>query len=572
MEEASIKGKWAKNAIQMTQAWIRDGLHERAITRDLKWGIPVPKKGFEDKVFYVWFDAPIGYISITKALADKLQADNKVKLDWKSWWLPTESDDTTSKTDVELFQFIGKDNIPFHTVIFQSTLIGSQMNWTKLYHMSSTEYLNYESGKFSKSKGIGVFGNDAKESGIPADAWRFYMFYNRPEKSDTQFLWKDFQEKYNGELIGNLGNLVNRTLTFVSRYYDGKIPSGEKDNLLWEEIEKGETKITELLDWAELKDAFHEIFALSSIANKAFQDGEPWKTRNTDPEKAAKLIKNLCYVIKDLMIMAHPYMPQYTAKVMSFFGKTIADPTIDKPAASDSLTWQDLGIFEGLENISSPEIYFTTMDNKTIEAYRERYSGNQKERNAQKTANKDKKSEKKKSSDEPKKAKDPVSHFNDYISLKTAKILKVEKHPEADKLYIETLDDGSDNERIILSGLVPYLTPEQLLGKTVVIADNLKPRKMRGIESHGMLLAADYKDENGKECVEVLDCSWAKPGSQILLEGTSSTNEKPEEIDADNFFAVDILVKNNTVCIGDKALMVEGQPIKTIFTVNGEVH
>jgi len=161
---------------------------------------------------------------------------------------------------------------------------------------------------------------------------------------------------------------------------------------------------------------------------------------------------------------------------------------------------------------------------------------------------------------------------NDYISLKTAKILKVEKHPEADKLYIETLDDGSDNERIILSGLVPYLTPEQLLGKTVVIADNLKPRKMRGIESHGMLLAADYKDENGKECVEVLDCSWAKPGTQILLEGTSSINEKPEEIDAENFFAVDILVKNNTVCIGDKALMVEGQPIKTIFTVNGEVH
>ena len=196
MKTASVDGKWAKNAIQMTEAWIRDGLHERAITRDLKWGIPVPKEGFEDKVFYVWFDAPIGYISITKALADKLaKEESKEAFDWKTWWLPSESAEEKAKIPVDLFQFIGKDNIPFHTVIFPSTLIGSGKNWTKLHHMSSTEYLNYENGKFSKSKGIGVFGTDARESGIPADAWRFYAFYNRPEKSDFQFMWKDFQEK-----------------------------------------------------------------------------------------------------------------------------------------------------------------------------------------------------------------------------------------------------------------------------------------------------------------------------------------------------------------------------------------
>ena len=210
MKKASVEGRWAKNALQMTQAWIRDGLHERAITRDLKWGIPVPKEGYEDKVFYVWFDAPIGYISITKCLGDEKG------FDWKDWWLNPEN--------VELFQFIGKDNIPFHTVIFPCSLIGSGKNWTKLFHMSSTEYLNYEGGKFSKSQGIGVFGSDAMESGIPADIWRFYMFYNRPEKADTLFTWKDFQEKINGELVGNLCNLVNRTLPFVIRYFDGKIP------------------------------------------------------------------------------------------------------------------------------------------------------------------------------------------------------------------------------------------------------------------------------------------------------------------------------------------------------------
>lgn len=573
MESASKEGRWARNALQMTQAWIRDGLHQRAITRDLKWGIPVPKEGFEDKVFYVWFDAPIGYISITKALADKLAEEGKTSFDWKSWWLPTESMEVAEKPPVDLFQFIGKDNIPFHTVIFPSTLIGSGRNWTKLYHMSSTEYLNYESGKFSKSKGIGVFGTDAKESGIPADAWRFYIFYNRPEKSDTQFIWKDFQEKYNGELIGNLGNLVNRTLTFVSRYFDGKIPEGSIDEQLWQQVRASEQRITELLEWAELKDAFREMFALSSIANKAFQDGEPWKTRTTEPQKAASLIMNLCYIIKDLMILAHPYMPQFTEKVMSYFGKKIASPLVHRPAEEGSLTWNDLDSCQGLETVRSPEIYFRTMDDKTIEAYRQRYAGSQAERASNEQKIDEGKARKSKAKNaEPVKTGDPVSHFNQHIALKTARIQKVEKHPEADKLYIETLDDGSGSERVILSGLVPYLTPEQLLGKTVVIADNLKPRKMRGIESRGMLLAADYTDADGRECVEVLDCSWTTPGTPVVLEGADVTAKKDDEIDADTFFAVDIAVVNKTVTIGGVPLVAGGKVVTTEFTVNGEVH
>ena len=219
MKKVSVEGKWADNAVNITKAWIRDGLNERAITRDLKWGIPVPKKGYGNKVFYVWFNAPIGYMSITKQLANELVKAGKKSFDWKSWWLPSESEEGKNKEHVDLFQFIGKDNIPFHTVIFPCTLLGSGHDWTKLYHMSSTEYLNYEDGKFSKSRGIGVFGTDVIESGIPADAWRFYIFYNRPEKQDFQFTWKDFQEKMNSELIGNLGNLVNRTLLFVTKYY-----------------------------------------------------------------------------------------------------------------------------------------------------------------------------------------------------------------------------------------------------------------------------------------------------------------------------------------------------------------
>lgn len=583
MKIASVDGKWAKNAIQMTEAWIRDGLHERAITRDLKWGIPVPKEGFEDKVFYVWFDAPIGYISITKALADKLAKEESPEaFDWKTWWLPSESSEEKAKIPVDLFQFIGKDNIPFHTVIFPSTLIGSGKNWTKLHHMSSTEYLNYENGKFSKSKGIGVFGTDARESGIPADAWRFYAFYNRPEKSDFQFMWKDFQEKMNSELIGNLGNLVNRTTTFISKYYDGVIPSFKKDEELWAKIEEGEKKVTELLEWSELKDAFHEIFAISSIANKAFQDGEPWKTRNTDPEAAANLIGNLAYVLKDLMIMVHPYLPHYAEKVLSFFGKTGVTGKIGKPNNEGALTWADLGKLEGLDKLYKSEIIFKTMDNPTTEAYRERYSGKQADRLNQETAAKPEKQDNKKKEKkveqkeapkkEPLTKEQQIDIFNEKVILKVAKITEVTRHPDAEKLYVEKLDDGTGVERVICSGLVPYLKEEDLLGKHVVIADNLKPRKLRGIESRGMLLAADYTDADGKECVEVLDCSWAAPGTPVVLEGTDPAFAKAEVVDADTFFEVPITVTEKTVNINGKALVADGKTVTTVNTVNGEVH
>lgn len=585
MKEASQTGQWAKNAIQMTQAWIRDGLQERAITRDLSWGIPVPKKDFEHKVFYVWFDAPIGYISITKCYFDRIG-----KTGWEAWWHDPDN--------VELFQFIGKDNIPFHTVIFPSSLIGSGNTWTKLHHMSSTEYLNYESGKFSKSKGIGVFGSDAKESGIPADMWRFYIFYNRPEKSDAQFTWKDFQEKTNSELIGNLGNLVNRTLTFIDRYYDGIIPgqdgrsSTRKDivdtsSALFSSLENSGAKITQSLEWADLRDAFREIFALSSIANKAFQDGEPWKNRTQDPEKAEALLHDLIYLIKDIAIMLHPFIPVFSDRVASFLGKRVWSGTIfnesdilqgKEPAVrttalkADTLTWNDIGKREGLTKVYSPEIIFKPLDDALIEEYREKYSGSQKDRKEKE--NKMNENENTVLPETRKEQAVSVSQtdiFNSKISLKTAKIIGIEKHPDAEKLYIETLDDGSGQNRIILSGLVPYFTEEQLLGKSIIIAANLKPRKMRGIESRGMLLAASSKNEDGTEILEVLDSSLAAPGTPVILEGSDSSAQKPESISADDFFAVQIAVVDGQVSIDGKRLMINESPVRTSLVKNGEV-
>ena len=566
VEKASVEGRWADNAINMTKAWIRDGLQERGITRDLKWGIPVPKAGYEDKVFYVWFNAPIGYLSITKQLADELIKEGKQSFDWKSWWIPSESEEAKGKGKVDLFQFIGKDNIPFHTVIFPCTLLGSPHEWTKLHHMSSTEYLNYEDGKFSKSRGVGVFGSDAIETGIPADAWRFYIFYNRPEKQDYQFTWKDFMEKLNGELIGNLGNLVNRTLLFVNKYYEGKIPEAPVDEELWTQVKELEKKATEYLEWAELKDAFRTMFEISDICNKKFQATEPWKARTENPAVADSLIHNLCYVIKDLMIMMNPYMPQYTQKIMSYFGKTIEEKKVGMET-KPGYTWADLGVTEGLTTVGPTEVFFKPLDQKTMLAFREKFGGQQKAKKEEKKA--DKKAKKAEPVVLP--VEQQEAFFNSTIELTVAKIVDVKPNPEGEKLFIETLDDGSGTPRTIQSGLRMYLKEEDLLGKHVVIASNLAPRTMRGVESRGMLLAGDYKDADGKDCVEVLDVSWAAPGTKIVIEGADPKAAKKAEITGDEFFSVQIKSVDGVVQIAGKPLMADGKTVKTTKALNSDI-
>ena len=529
IKTASVEGFWAHNAIQMTQAWIRDGLRERAITRDLKWGIPVPKQGYEKKVFYVWFDAPIGYISITGNLGDE------TTMDWRSfvdkWWKKND--------EVELFQFIGKDNIPFHTVIFPSSLLASGDKWTMLHHMSSTEYLNYESGKFSKSKGIGVFGSDAIETGIKSDVWRFYIFYNRPEKSDALFTWKDFQEKVNSELIGNLGNLINRTLSFVSRYYDGNIPKAEGNKDFWETVRKYEKSITEKLERADLRDAFREIFELSSYANKTFQEGEPWKMRKDNPPGAENLLHDLCRLVFDLAIMVEPYIPTSAHKIAEFFGKTI-----------EKDMWKTLGKTQNLTKIVKSEVLFHKLEDEQIETLRKYYSGNQGERKMEE------KTEKKHS-------------FEEILDLRVAKIIKVEAHPKADKLYVLNLEIAGE-ERTIVSGLVSHYKPEDLLHKHIIVAYNLKPAKLRGIESRGMLLAAGDKDENGKERIEVLDAGNTPTGTKIFLED-SPMGTPPVEIDIDTFFSIPIETKNHIVISQNRNLSLEGKNITTSLIANGKV-
>jgi methionyl-tRNA synthetase len=556
--QASEKGFWANNAVQMTQAWIRDGLRERAITRDLKWGIPVPRPGYEKKVFYVWFDAPIGYISITGNLGAETTKDWRAFVDY--WW--------KSPEEVELFQFIGKDNIPFHTVVFPSTLLGSGDDWTMLHHMSSTEYLNYESGKFSKTRGVGIFGTDVMETGIGPDVWRFAIFYNRPEKADALFTWKDFQEKVNSELIGNLGNLVNRTISFVLRYYDGKIPGGGKSNTaFWETLRDYENRIACSLEKAELRDAFRLIFELSSFANKTFQDGEPWKKRTENPPAAEALIRDLCYAVRDIAVMIEPYMPGAAERILSFFGLdfTRRDGLVSRILPVKGLSWEDIGQEKGLHRVLKGEVLFAKLEDEQVAELRDRYSGSQKERRTPPP-------------DAAPAESVPVGRdFAGTLDLRVAKIVKIERHPKADKLYIETLEiagnEGVPEERIIVSGLVPFYKEEELLGKHIVVAYNLKAAKLRGVESRGMLLAAsDHNGPDGAERVEVLDAGDTPTGVRVVLEGDGPPAADLPEISIDDFFSVPLTVKGNRVEAEGRPLTLEGKPIITRLISSGEVH
>ena len=543
MDKASVEGFWAKNAIQITNSWIRDGLQERCITRDLKWGIPVPKEGFEDKVFYVWFDAPIGYISITANATDN----------WEYWWRDPEN--------TELFQFIGKDNIPFHTVIFPSSLLATGEKWTMLHHMSSTEYLNYEGGKFSKSRGIGIFGNDVQETGIPADVWRFYMFYNRPEKQDFTFTWKDFQEKINKELIGNLSNLVNRTLTFVKRFYDGNLGEGALDEELKAEIIEEEKEITDSLERADERDALRAIFALSDIGNKAFQASEPWKLRNEDPEKAKAILRTLVYLIRDLGVMVTPYMPSTGDKILAF-------------VSSPSSTWNDCGTFNGELKVGEISLLFEKLEDKRVDELRERYSGSQSEREekkAEEPAKKEKKEKKNKDEGKMDESKSLLENWAEKVILKVSKIIECEKHPEGDKLYILKLDCGEEEPRQIVSSIVPYYKKEELMGRNIVLVSNLKPANFRGVKSYGMLLAASEEGDETHSTCELIFADELPVGTVLEYEGQGETEKITTYLKADHFFALPMKTIDGYVTIDGKKIGKDGVYPRVHKYVNGNV-
>ncbi|MDO8642085.1 MAG: methionine--tRNA ligase [Candidatus Woesearchaeota archaeon] len=516
VKKQSIDGFWSSNAITVTNAWLKEGLKERCITRDLTWGVPVPLKGFEKKVFYVWFDAPIGYPSIT---AHEFAKQNKPANEWKNWW---------QAHDVHLYQFMAKDNIPFHTILFPGSLIGTGDDWNLLHHISSTEYLNYEDGKFSKSSGSGVFGDDAMSTGVPPDVWRYYLLTNRPETQDTQFNWNDFQEKNNHELLANFGNFVNRTLVFLEKYFESTVPDAklaDKDRAFINHIDGEIDVLTNLLQHVKLKDAMRHFMAISKLCNQYFQENEPWTLLKKGEKTRCGTVLNICVnMVRDLAVIAEPFLP-FTSREI-FRQLNLKDK---EPFVWDSALKQPLN--KG-HKINQPRPLFRKLEDPEIQGFRERFKG------------------KSKAGAKEKKESDPLS----FVDLRVAAIVDVRRHPNADKLYIEQIDLGPKKVQII-SGLADYYTPEQLLGKKVVVVANLAPAKLRGEMSHGMLLAGSKEstETGGKKIVRILEAPKnSMPGDAIVVDGIESTPKR--ELTIDEFFKAALVVKNKKVFYGNKKL------------------
>ncbi|MGM5481232.1 MAG: methionine--tRNA ligase [Nanobdellota archaeon] len=543
--KASEEGAWTDNSIRTTNAWFKEGLQKRAISRDLEWGIPIPYEGFENKVFYVWFDAPIGYISITEQLTG----------DWKSWWQDPEN--------VSLYQFMGKDNIPFHSIIFPATLIAADtpsgmdprkwspdyIDYSLVHHLNATEYINYEHGKFSKSRGVGVFGDNAKESGIPADIFRYVLLYNRPESADTQFTWDGLQERLNNELVANLGNLVNRTVAFTNRFFDSNIEKLSEDDLgdhakEFRALYRKEIDIfIDLMDRVRIREALQQLMKISSLGNHFFQETAPWKSRKEVPEQAKADLFVLANIVKDLGILCEPFMPATSRKI---FKQLNIDKRLFEDAGKLSVTDHELG---------EQQLLFEKIDDDRIAELKEKYSGMQERAETQ---------------DERKigETMDEQSSISK-IQLKVGKITEVTKHPKADKLYIENVDFGDGKKTQIVSGLVPHYAAEELEGKHIIVVTNLKAAKLRGEWSNGMLLAADDKAGN-PESVGLILAPESKPGTIVSAEGVA--HDPVDTLSFDDFMKVSFKLEGGiTKADGYKLVAEDGAEIVADRISDGEV-
>ncbi|GFQ00881.1 probable methionine--tRNA ligase [Phtheirospermum japonicum] len=370
---ASVAGGWSQNAIQATNAWLKEGLKPRCITRDLKWGVPVPHDRLKDKVFYVWFDAPIGYVSITKCYTPE----------WEKWWKNPEN--------VELYQFMGKDNVPFHTVMFPSTLIGTGENWTMMKTISVTEYLNYEGGKFAKAKGVGIFGNDAKDTNIPVEVWRYYLLINRPETADTHFKWDDLQSKLNNELLGNLGNFINRVLSFISKRpgsgYGSIIPdvngaeSHPLTKLLAEKVGNYVERYIEAMEKVKLKEGLKIAMSISGEGNAYLQESKFWKLYNEDRSSCSVVIKTSVGLVYLLACLLEPFMPSFSRKVLKQLNMPVETQISFCEEKGDieraKTPWQ---IIPAGHKIGTPLPLFTELKDEEVESLKLRFAGSQADR------------------------------------------------------------------------------------------------------------------------------------------------------------------------------------------------
>src|SRR3989338_6674819 len=448
---------WPENTRSLAMGWLKEGLKPRCITRNLTWGVKVPLEHYGNLVFYVWFDAPIGYISMTKDAHDA----GLIK-DWKSYW-----------RDSSVYQFVGKDNIPFHTIIWPSALLAARdseqrdTNYQLVHHVAGYEYLNWGGEKFSTSKGIGLLSDEALDF-FPVDYWRFYLSSILPENKDSNFDWGDFQNRINSELIGNYGNLFYRATYFIEKNFEGRVPTpdiGEAERKLQWELEKTIEKVKELVEQAKLREALKETLALASLVNAYFQHRTPWAA---EKQAAATVLYTTINVLRPLSLLLSPYIPESAAKAIECLG------------GNRQLT--DKFLIESGQLIKA-QLLFKKIEDSEIEKvkkYRSKYS---KHKETTVGGNKN--------APDALVLVDDMLPFNEFakVDMRVGTIVDVKDHPNADKLYVLQVDLG-DEQRQIVAGLRQKYKKEQLEDQQVIIVTNLEPKELRGVQSHGMLLAA----------------------------------------------------------------------------------
>ncbi|MBO5865274.1 MAG: methionine--tRNA ligase [Bacteroidaceae bacterium] len=472
--------EWRPNVYGQCKSWLDMDLQPRAMTRDLDWGIPVPVEGADGKVLYVWFDAPIGYISNTKELCDK----NPEKYGtWEHWW---------QNEDTRLIHFIGKDNIVFHCIIFP-VMMKAHGKYVMPDNVPSNEFLNLEDDKISTSRNWAVWLNEYLVD-FPGkqDVLRYVLTANAPETKDNNFTWKDFQARNNNELVAVYGNFVNRALVLTKKYFDGKVPAcGELtdyDKAIIDEFVNVKERVESLLDQYKFREAQKEAMELARIGNRYLAETEPWKLAKTDMVRVATILNLSLQLVANLAIVFEPFLPFSSKKLREMLN-------------IENFEWTSLGsttlLAEGHE-LGEVGLLFEKIEDETIQAQLDRLERIKKENEAANyKANPIR----------------PECTFDDFMKLdmRVGTVLECTKVPKADKLLQFKIDDGLAT-RTILSGVAKHFNPEELVGKQVCFIANLPPRTMRGIVSEGMILSAE--DNEGKLSLLTV-APTAKPGSEI---------------------------------------------------------
>jgi len=473
--------EWRSNVYGQCKSWLDMDLQPRAMTRDLDWGIPVPVEGAEGKVLYVWFDAPIGYISNTKELCD---AHPEKWGTWQKWWQDPET---------RLVHFIGKDNIVFHCIIFP-TMLKAHGDYILPDNVPANEFLNLEDNKISTSRNWAVWLHEYLVD-LPGkqDVLRYVLTANAPETKDNNFTWKDFQERNNSELVAVYGNFVNRALQLTKKYWNGVVPAcgelQEVDKKAIAEFKDVKEKVEQFLDVFKFREAQKEAMNLARIGNKYITECEPWKVWKTDPKRVETILNISLQLVANLAIAFEPFLPFSSEKLR----KMINMPNFE---------WTQLGstdLLKAGDQLGEPELLFEKIEDEVIE------------KQLQKLADTKKANEEASYKAEPVK---PEVSFEDFekLDIRVGHILNCEKVKKSKKLLKFTIDDGTGTERTICSGIAAYYEPEDLIGKDVLFVANFAPRKMMGIESQGMILSAVNFD--GSLNVTSL-LGKVKPGSQV---------------------------------------------------------